>query len=79
MVSVFVKYSKCFVQKSNFLYYNQNALNENHDENGFLYFRTMESEKESMRQHLDETLEEKEDIMRQLSRANGDAALWRSK
>ena len=42
-------------------------------------FRTMESEKESMRQHLDEALEEKEDTMRQLSRANGDAALWRSK
>ena len=42
-------------------------------------FRTVESDRESMRQHLEEALEEKEDIMRQLSRANGDAALWRSK
>ena len=42
-------------------------------------YRTMETDKESMRQHLDEALEEKEDMMRQLSRANGDAALWRSK
>ena len=32
-----------------------------------------------MRQHLEEALEDKEDIMRQLSRANGEASLWRAK
>ena len=42
-------------------------------------FRNAESDRESMRQHLEETLEEKEDMMRQLSRANGEATLWRSK
>ena len=39
----------------------------------------MESERESIRQHLEEALEEKEDVMRQLSRANGEAVLWRAK
>ena len=61
------------------LYCSQNALTKNYDKTFLFYFRSMESEKESMRQHLDEALEEKEDTMRQLSRANGDAALWRSK
>ena len=79
-MSIFV----AFLENSNFkkkftCIISQNTLNENHDENLFIYFRTMESEKESMRLHLDEALEEKEDTMRQLSRANGDAALWRSK
>ena len=42
-------------------------------------YRNVEAEKEAMRQHLEEAVEEKEDIMRQLSRSNGEAALWRSK
>jgi myosin heavy chain 6/7 len=42
-------------------------------------YRSMESDRESMRQHLEEALEEKEDIMRQLSRANGETSIWRAK
>ena len=42
-------------------------------------FRNLESERESIRQHLEEALEEKEDVMRQLSRANGEATLWKAK
>ena len=42
-------------------------------------FRHVEAAKEGLKQHLDEAMEEKEDVMRQLSRANADAAMWRSK
>lgn len=41
--------------------------------------RATEEDRQAMRQHLEEVLEEKDDLMRQLSRANGDVALWRSK
>ena len=42
-------------------------------------FRYIEAELDAVRQHLDEVMQEKEDLMRQLSKANGDAAFWRSK
>ena len=42
-------------------------------------YRNIEGEQEMMRHHLEETLEEKEDLKRQLSRANGDATLWRTR
>ncbi len=42
-------------------------------------YRTLEGDRDSMRQHLEEALEEKADVMRQLARANSDAMMWRSK
>lgn len=42
-------------------------------------YRVIESDREAMRQHLEDALEGKEEIARQLSRANGEVALWRAK
>ena len=42
-------------------------------------YRMVESDREALRQHLEDALEGKEEISRQLSRANGEVALWRAK
>ena len=42
-------------------------------------YRSVEAERAAIRGHLEDALEEKDDIMRQLSRTNGDVAFWRSK
>lgn len=42
-------------------------------------FRNLEHEIDNIREHLDEEAEGKADLQRQLSRANAEVQLWRTK
>ena len=42
-------------------------------------YRHIEGEQEIIRHHLEEALEENDDLKRQISTANGDVTMWRAK